>query len=97
MSERPSYGEAEAKRIIARAAEIDAEQVARLNASALREIAAQSGISATAIDRALQEHESAAVTREPWLRRHRALLSVAAILAALLVVFLTRMVVPPHP
>jgi hypothetical protein len=40
MNERPGYGDAEAKRIIERAAEIDAKQGHQLDAPALREIAA---------------------------------------------------------
>ena len=55
MNERPGYGDAEAKRIIARAAELDAEQGRQLDATALREIASEAGISPLAVDRALQE------------------------------------------
>ena len=58
MNERPGFGDAEAKRIIKRAAEIDAEQGRGLDAPALREIAAEAGISPLAVDRALQEHEA---------------------------------------
>ncbi len=63
MNERPGYGDAEAKRIIERAAQIDAEQGRRLDAPALREIAAEAGISPSAVDRALQEHEATAPAR----------------------------------
>lgn len=58
MNERPSYGDAEAKRIIERAAVIDAEKGRLMDARALREIAAAGGISPLAVDRALEEQES---------------------------------------
>lgn len=92
MNERPGYGEVAAKRIIERAAQIDAEQGRQLDALALREIAAEAGISSAAVDRALEEHESSAAARVPWLRRHRALLTTVAMVAAmLLLVLATRM------
>jgi hypothetical protein len=95
MKEKPGYGDAEAKRIIERAAEIDAEQGRRLDAPALREIAAEAGISPLAVDRAFQEYESTpAPTRVPWLKRHRALLSIAAIVLGLLLYFFARLVPP---
>jgi hypothetical protein len=97
MSERPGYGDAEAQRIIGRAAEIDAEQERRLDVPALREIAAEAGISRLAVDRALQEHESAALTRVPWLKRYRTILTIAAIVAALLLFVLARTALPQHP
>jgi hypothetical protein len=90
MNERPGYGDAEAKRIIQRAAEIDAEQGRQLDAPALREIAAEAGISPLAVDRALQEHESRAPARGPWLKRHPALLTIAAVVAALFLFALLR-------
>lgn len=88
MNERPGYGDAEAKRIIERAAQIDVEQGRQLDAPALREIAAEAGISSSAVDRALQEYESTAMTRVPWLKRHRTIITTAAIVAALLFVML---------
>jgi hypothetical protein len=99
MSERRGYGDAEAKRIIKRAAEIDAEQGRGLDALALREIAAEAGISSTAVDRALEEHESAAVASPvPWLQRHRTVVTTVAIVAGLLVLFaITRITVTPLP
>jgi hypothetical protein len=90
MNERPGFGDAEAKRIIKRAAEIDAEQGRRLDAPALREIAAEAGISPLAVDRALQEHEAKAVARAPWLKRHPAVATIAAIVAALVLIALLR-------
>lgn len=96
MDELPGYGDAEAKRIIERAAEIDAEHGRRLDAPALREIAAEAGISPLAVDRALQEHESTPLARVPWLQRHRTmLLTIAAIVVALLIFALMRTVPPP--
>jgi DNA-binding transcriptional regulator YhcF (GntR family) len=94
MNERPGYGDAEAKRILERAAQIDAEQGRQLDAPALREIAAEAGISPLAVERALQEHESTVLTREPWLRRHRAMVIIAAMVAALLLYALLRRVTP---
>ena len=97
MNERPGYGDKDAKRIIARAAEIDAEQGRELDAPTLRAIAAEAGISPRAVDRALQEHESA-LARAPqasWLRRHRTMIATSVIAAALLFsVFVSRMIVP---
>ena len=96
MNDRPGYGDAEAKRIIERAAEIDAERGQRLTVPALREIAAESGISPVAIDQAIQEHESAPSMRAPWLKRHPTLL-ISAIVAGLLLIYaLLRMLVPPQ-
>ncbi|MGQ0642756.1 MAG: hypothetical protein ACT4P6_18585 [Gemmatimonadaceae bacterium] len=95
MNDRPGYGETEAKRIIERAAEIDAERVHRVNVPALREIAAEAGISALAIDRAIQEHESASVQVPSW-KRYRTLLITAAIVAGLLLYAFLRRVVAPQ-
>jgi hypothetical protein len=81
MNKPPGYGDAEAKRIIARAAEIDAEQRSRLDVPALREIAAEAGISSLAVERALEEHESTVPARGPWWKRHPALLTLAALVA----------------
>jgi hypothetical protein len=96
MNKRPGYDDAEAKRIIQRAAEIDVEQGRQLDAPALREIAAEAGISPLAVDRALEEHELTAHTRVPWLKRHRTMLIIAAIFAVLLLFALAR-TVPPSP
>ena len=96
MNQRPGYRDAEARRIIERAAQIDAEG-RPLDALALREIAAEAGISASAVDRALAEHESTAVARAPWTRRYRAWLVVGAIAAALLVLMILRSPVAPQP
>ena len=91
MNDRPGYGDAEAKRIIERAAEIDAEHGRQIDAPALREIAAEAGISALAVDRALQEHHSAPATRLPWFKRHPVLVTLGAIAAALMLLVLMRL------
>jgi len=90
MSERQGYGDAEAKRIIQRAAEIDAERGRQLDAPALREIAAEAGISPLAVDRALQEHESTALTQGSWVKRHRITITIAIVAALLFVWFVLR-------
>jgi hypothetical protein len=97
MNERPGYGEVAAKRIIERAAEIDAEQGRQLDALALRQIAAEAGISPAAVDRALEEHESSAAARVPWLRRHRAPIMTAAMVAAMLLLFFAMRAAAPVP
>ena len=94
MDDPHGYGDAEAKRIIERAAEIDAEHAHRLNVPALRQIAAEAGISPLAIDQAIQEHEAAPSPPVPSLKRHRAWLFVAAGAALLLYAFLRRLVLP---
>ena len=101
MSAGSGFGDAEAKRIIRRAAEIDAERGQELDVVALREIASEAGISPLAVDKALEEREVArlaAATRLPWFKRHRTLLTFVAILTVLFFVFaVARTVVPPHP
>ena len=95
MTDRSGYGDAEAQKIIERAARIDAERGARLNVPAIREIAAEAGISASAVDRAIEEHESAVPERLPWYRRHAVLITLVVIAAAfLLYALLRRNVVP---
>jgi hypothetical protein len=90
MDERPGYGDAEARRIIERAAQIDAEQGRQLDVPTLREIAAEAGISQLAVDRALQEHESTTPTRVPWRKRHPILLTLVGIVVALILWALLR-------
>jgi hypothetical protein len=87
MNERPGYGDAEAKKIIERATEIEREQGQRLDARALREIGAEAGIAPSAVERAIEEHESAAPGNEPWLKRHRVTIITAVIIAAVVVVY----------
>lgn len=95
MNDRQGYGDAEAKRIMERAAEIDAEHAQRLNPTALRQIAAEAGISPLAIDQAIQEHHAAPSPPVPWLKRHPAWLLIAASVAGLLLYAFMRRLVPP--
>jgi hypothetical protein len=97
MNDRPGYGDAEVKQIMERATEIDREQGQRLDARALREIGREVGISPSAVDRAIEEHESAAPAKESWLKRHRAAIITAVVIAALVVYALLRRAVPPSP
>ena len=58
---RPSgFGDAETRRILERAAEIDAQRP--LDANALREIALEAGISPASLEQALHEYREAAAT-----------------------------------
>jgi hypothetical protein len=95
----PGYGDADAKRIIARAVEIDAEQGRELDAPTLRAIAAEAGISPLAVDRALQEHEMALTQPPPtsWLRRHRTMITTSVIVLALLFFMLVSRTAVPAP
>jgi len=85
---RRGYKDAETRRIIQRAAELDAEGVSATDPRRLREIAEEAGISAAAIDQALREHEaseapaSRKTERSPGKRLVTAI--VAAIVAALI-------------
>lgn len=54
MNKPSGFGDAEAKRILERAAEIDAQHP--MDAKALREIAMEAGISPAALEKALEEH-----------------------------------------
>lgn len=60
MNKPPGYGDAETKRILERAAEIDAHRP--LDANTLREIALEAGISPASLEQALAEHREAAAT-----------------------------------
>ena len=94
---RPSgFGDAEAKRILERAAEIDAQRP--MDAKALREIAVEAGISPASVDQALEELQQAPVavaepaptTLASWLWRRRVWIIGALILVAY--VFMRRVV-----
>jgi len=87
MNDRPGYGDAEAKQIIARAAEIEREQGLRLDAQALREIGTEAGISPSAIERAIEEHESAVPMAEGWLKRRRGTIITWLIVATVVLVY----------
>lgn len=97
MNDRRGYGDAEVNQIIKRATEIEREQGQRLDARALREIGVEAGISPAAVERAIAEHESAAPAKAPWLKRHRAAIITAVIIAVVLVYAFLRRAVPPSP
>ena len=86
MNKPSGFGDAEAKRILERAAEIDAQHP--MDAKALREIAMEAGISPAALEKALEEHAASPVAVQPrptlvqrlWQRRM--LILGALILAA---------------
>ena len=86
MNKPSGFGDAEAKRILERAAEIDAQHP--MDAKALREIAMEAGISPAALEKALEEHAAPQVAVQPrqtlvqrlWQRRM--LILGALILAA---------------
>lgn len=88
MNEHRGFGDSDAQRIIARAAEIDAQGVQRLDAKALREIAAEAGISPAAMDQAILEGLQPPVVRRAWAMRHVRLLVSIGILTA---IFLSRL------
>jgi hypothetical protein len=92
MSTDPGFGDAEARRIIQRAAEIDAQRSQSLDAKALHEIAEEAGISPAAVDQAIRERLEPAVTRRPWAVRYRGLLISIGLLFALMV---ARFLFPP--
>ena len=92
MKEHPGFGEAEAKRIIDRAAELDAQRGQPLNVAALRDIATEAGISPAAVDQALQEHGRQAPALKTRFLQRRGLLVAGAIVALLLLYAVARMV-----
>lgn len=89
MNKPSGFGDAEAKRILERAAEIDAQHP--MDAKALREIAIEAGISPAALEKALEEHAAPPVAVQPqptliqrlWQRRVL-ILGVAIIVAYVL-------------
>lgn len=84
MNTHPGFEDSEAKRIIERAAEIDAQRRQAFDANALREIAAEAGISPTAVDQAIHERLQPAVPTRSWPARHPALLISIGLAAAIL-------------
>ena len=91
MTKQSSFDDAEAKRIIARAAEIDMQQRQSLDVNTLRDIAAEAGISPASIDKALEEHlqppaSTKAVTTRRTLVIFAAIGGSALILLASLIV-----------
>lgn len=87
MSDRPDYGDAEVRQIMARAAEIERDQGHRLDARALREIGSEAGISPAAIERAIAEHESPVPVKQSWLKRRQGALLGAVITVVLLLLY----------
>lgn len=97
MSEHPGFGDAEAQRIIKRAAEIDAQRAGSLDAQSLREIAAAAGISPAAVDQAIAEGlQPAQPKRRPWLLRHPALVVAIGLIITLMISRLFVVGGPPH-
>ena len=95
MKQPDQFDEAEAKRILGRAAEIDAHN--SMDANALRQIALEAGISPAAVDKAVEEHLQAPAPQGPSARFKR--LSIFLLVAVILGVYLfMRMaVVIPQP
>jgi hypothetical protein len=95
MNKPSGFGDAEAKRILERAAEIDAERP--VDAGALREIALEAGISPASLDQALEEHLQPPVvvkarpTFATWLWQRRVLIISIVVLVAY---FFFRRIVP---
>jgi hypothetical protein len=89
VSSDPSFGESDAKRIIARAATLDAQRSERLDAAALRAIAAEAGISPAAVDQAIHERLQAPAPRmRSWPARHAGVLIILGLVGA---AFLSRL------
>lgn len=86
MHDRPGYGDAQARQILERATQIEREQGQRLDARALQEIGTEAGISPAAIERAIQEHESAPLAKVSWVNQHRAAI-IAAVIAVVIILF----------
>ena len=84
MSEHPRFEDAEAQRIIKRAAEIDAQKSQSLDAKALREIAAEAGISPAAVDQAIHEGLQPVAPKRSWVARHPGLLITIGIAVAIM-------------
>lgn len=85
MSNGQNFGESEAKRIIERAAEIDAREGQRLSPDAIRAIAVEAGISPVAVDQAIHEHGQTMAVARSWPARHLGLLVGLGVLGAVVV------------
>ena len=80
----------EAKKLLARASELDAEHAHSLDIATVREIAAEAGISPAAMDAALQEsvdRQQPAIARSSSVRRLLVVSRVALVLGAVYVLF----------
>jgi len=85
MSTGQNFGESEAKRIIERAAEIDAREGQRLSPDALRAIAVEAGISPVAVDQAIHEFRQPVTLARSWPTRHWGILVALGVLGAVFV------------
>jgi hypothetical protein len=99
MNKPSGFGDAETKRILERAAEIDSQRP--MDATALREIAVEAGISAASLEQALAEHQQAVafpVVEKPTLAarlwKRRGLLLLLALLATFFLMRTVERVVP---
>jgi protein-disulfide isomerase-like protein with CxxC motif len=99
MNNPSGFGDAETKRILERAAEIDGQRP--MDANALREIAMEAGISPASLDQALAEHQQSVavpVVDKPTLAarlwKRRGLLLLLALLATFVLMRTVERVVP---
>ena len=89
-----------ARRLLARASELEAARVAELSVAELRDVAGQAGIGPGAFDQALAELRARelAATRAPELTRLQRLTRfwpIAASVGALLLILFLRAIFPP--
>ncbi len=83
LSSDPSFSESDAKHIMARAAALDAQRSERLDAAALRVIAAEAGISPAAVDQAIREQlQPPAPRMRSWPARHSGVLIILGFVSA---------------
>lgn len=94
------FSEAEAKKLLDRATELDAERAQSLDPAAVREIALEAGISPAAIDAAVAEHlegrlEQQAPAPRKLFGRFTSVVRVAAylLLAFIVYAFMRRMLI----
>jgi len=99
MNKPSGFGDAETKRILERAAEIDSHRP--MDANALREIALEAGISPASLEQALAEHQQAVavpVVEKPTMAarlwKRRGLLLFAILLATFIFMRTVERVVP---
>jgi hypothetical protein len=93
MAQQSGFGEAEARRIIERAAELDEQQ--KLDANALRQIALEAGISPASVDKALEEHLQVRPGLFARVMQRRGWLLVVIIFVALVLVTFVSRISPP--
>jgi hypothetical protein len=81
-----SFDEVDAKRIMERAAALDAQRGSRLDAAALRAIASEAGISPAAVDQAIRERlQPSAPSVRSWPARHAGLLILLGLAGAVVI------------